>query len=181
MSYLKTIYDSSIKKQLIDEFSLKNPMEVPKLEKIVLNMGVGSATQDKKKIETAQNDLTLISGQHALIVKAKKSVATFKLREGMPIGVKVTLRNNNMYRFLDKLIYIALPRVKDFRGLSLKSFDTKGNFSFGVKEHIIFPEIDYDKTDTIRGMDVTIVTNCSERSQSIALLKALKIPFSERR
>ena len=175
---LKDLYDSEIKKQLYSELSCKNVNEVPKLEKIVLNMGVGEATGDKKKLESAINDLTLISGQKVSVTKAKKSVATFKLRDGMNIGCKVTLRKERMYEFLDRLINISLPRVRDFRGLSAKSFDGRGNYTIGVKEQLIFPEISFDKIDSIRGMDITIVTSASTDEEGKALLKELGMPFS---
>ena len=174
---LKELYDNDYRKQLYSELSCENINEVPKIEKIVLNMGVGEATSDKKKLEGAINDLTLISGQKVSITKARKSVATFKLREGMNIGCKVTLRKERMYEFLDRLINISLPRVRDFRGLSSKSFDGRGNYTLGVKEQLIFPEISFDKIDTIRGMDITIVTSARSDEEGRALLKALGIPF----
>ena len=174
---LKDLYDSEIKKQLYSELSCKNVNEVPKLEKIVLNMGVGEATGDKKKLESAINDLTLISGQKVSVTKAKKSVATFKLRDGMNIGCKVTLRKERMYEFLDRLINISLPRVRDFRGLSAKSFDGRGNYALGIKEQIVFPEINYDDVDTIRGLDVIICTSARNNDDGLALLKKFNFPF----
>ena len=174
---LKELYDSEIKKQLFTELSCKNVNEVPKLEKIVLNMGVGEATSDKKKIEGAINDLTLISGQKVSVTKAKKSVATFKLRDGMNIGCKVTLRKDKMYEFLDRLINISLPRVRDFRGLSSKSFDGRGNYALGIKEQIVFPEISYDEVDTIRGLDIIICTSASNNEDGLALLQKFNFPF----
>ena len=175
---LKDLYDSEIKKQLYSELSCKNVNEVPKLEKIVLNMGVGEATGDKKKLESAINDLTLISGQKVSVTKAKKSVATFKLRDGMNIGCKVTLRKERMYEFLDRLVNIALPRVRDFRGLSKKSFDGNGNYSLGLKEQIVFPEIDYDNLDSLRGMDITIVTSARNDNEGFELLKSFNMPIN---
>ncbi len=174
---LKDLYDSEIKKQLYSELSCKNVNEVPKLEKIVLNMGVGEATGDKKKLESAINDLTLISGQKVSVTKAKKSVATFKLRDGMNIGCKVTLRKERMYEFLDRLINISLPRVRDFRGLSAKSFDGRGNYALGIKEQIVFPEINYDDVDTIRGLDIIICTSARNNDDGLALLKKFNFPF----
>jgi len=174
---LKDLYDSEIKKQLYAELSCKNINEVPRLEKIVLNMGVGEATGDKKKLESARNDLTLISGQKVSTTKARKSVATFKLRDGMNIGCKVTLRKERMYEFLDRLINISLPRVRDFRGLSPKSFDGRGNYALGIKEQIVFPEISYDDVDTIRGLDVIICTTAKNNEASLALLKKFNFPF----
>ena len=174
---LKDLYDSEIKKQLYSELSCKNVNEVPKLEKIVLNMGVGEATGDKKKLESAINDLTLISGQKVSVTKAKKSVATFKLRDGMNIGCKVTLRKERMYEFLDRLINISLPRVRDFRGLSAKSFDGRGNYALGIKEQIVFPEINYDDVDIIRGLDIIICTSARNNDDGLALLKKFNFPF----
>jgi large subunit ribosomal protein L5 len=170
-------YRKVVKPALTEEFSYKNVMQVPRVTKIVINMGVGEAVQDHKKIEVAANELTLIAGQKSLITKAKKSIAGFKLRENLPIGCKVTLRGARMYDFLDRLVTIALPRVKDFRGLSAKSFDGNGNYSLGIKEQIVFPEINYDKVDGIRGMDVTIVTSATNDREAKALLKALYLPI----
>jgi large subunit ribosomal protein L5 len=177
MSRLRDHYNERVRPALIDEFKYKNPMEVPRLTKIVLNMGVGAATQDRKKVEVAAADLTLIAGQKAVITRAKKSIAAFKLREGMPIGCKVTLRRERMYEFLDRLITIALPRVRDFRGLSSKTFDGRGNYAMGVREQIIFPEISYDKTDQIRGLDIVICTTAKTDREAQALLKAFDMPF----
>ena len=174
---LKELYETNIKKELFSELSCKNINEVPKLEKIVLNMGVGEAASDKKKIEGAIKDLTQISGQKVLVTKAKKSVATFKLRDGMSIGCKVTLRKEKMYEFLDRLINISLPRVRDFRGLSAKSFDGRGNFALGIKEQIVFPEINYDDVDVVRGLDVIICTTATTNDQGLALLKKFNFPF----
>jgi large subunit ribosomal protein L5 len=177
MSRLRDHYNERVRPALIEEFKYKNPMEVPRLTKIVLNMGVGAATQDRKKVEVAAADLTLIAGQKAVITRAKKSIAAFKLREGMPIGCKVTLRRERMYEFLDRLITIALPRVRDFRGLSSKTFDGRGNYAMGVREQIIFPEISYDKTDQIRGLDIVICTTAKTDREAQALLKAFDMPF----
>src|ERR671929_55855 len=177
---LKRDYDERIVPAMTERFGYKNRMEVPKLEKIVINMGVGEATQDKKKVETAAAEMQAISGQKPVITKAKKSIAQFKLREGMPIGCKVTLRRVKMYEFLDRLITIALPRVRDFRGVSAKSFDGRGNFSLGIKEQIVFPEIEYDKIDALRGMDITITTNAKSNKEAFALLQAFNFPFKEK-
>ena len=174
---LKEYYETNIKKELYDELVCKNINEVPKLDKIVLNMGVGEAASDKKKIQGAIKDLTQISGQKVMVTKAKKSVATFKLRDGMSIGCKVTLRKEKMYEFLDRLINISLPRVRDFRGLSTKSFDGKGNFALGIKEQIVFPEINYDDVDVVRGMDIIICTTANNNEQGLALLKKFNFPF----
>ena len=174
---LKELYNANIKKELFDELNCKNINEIPKLEKIVLNMGVGEAASDKKKMEGAIKDLTQISGQKVLVTKAKKSVATFKLRDGMSIGCKVTLRKEKMYEFLDRLINISLPRVRDFRGLSSKSFDGRGNYALGIKEQIVFPEINYDDVDAVRGMDIIICTSADNNDQGLALLKKFNFPF----
>ncbi len=178
MPRLRTQYDDAIRGQLTEEFGYKNPMEVPKLDKIVLNMGVGGAVNDRKKIDAAVNDLTLIAGQKPITTQARKSIATFKLREEMAIGVKVTLRRQRMYEFMDRLVTIALPRVKDFRGLNPKSFDGRGNYAMGIKEHIVFPEIDYDKVDEILGMDVIVCTTAKTDDEARALLKAFNFPFT---
>jgi large subunit ribosomal protein L5 len=175
---LKQHYGEVVHAQLMGEFGYANPFAVPRLEKIVLNMGVGEGSQDRKVLETAVNEMTLIAGQKPVVTKAKKSIATFKLRDGMLIGCKVTLRRDRMYEFLDRLINIALPRVRDFRGLSPKSFDGRGNFSLGLREQIIFPEIDYDKIDKVRGMDVVICTSARTDAEALALLKALNLPFT---
>ncbi len=171
-------YETTVRPALMQEFGYKNPMQVPRLEKIVVNMGVGEAVQDSKKAEAAAADLTAITGQHPVITKAKRSIATFKLRQGMPIGCKVTLRRERMYEFLDRLITVALPRVRDFRGISGKSFDGRGNFALGLKEQLVFPEIDYDRVDATRGMDVVIVTTARTDAEAKALLKAFDMPFA---
>jgi len=171
-------YETTVRPALMQEFGYKNPMQVPRLEKIIVNMGVGEAVQDSKKAEAAAADLTAITGQHPVITKAKRSIATFKLREGMPIGCKVTLRRERMYEFLDRLITVALPRVRDFRGISDRSFDGRGNFALGLKEQLVFPEIDYDRVDATRGMDVVIVTTARTDAEAKALLKAFDMPFA---
>ena len=178
MARLKELYESDYKTSLKAELEIKNIMAVPKIKKIIVNMGVGEASQEKGKIEGAVNDLKLISGQQPIVTKARKSVAGFKLREGSNVGVKVTLRKNRMYEFLDRLINIALPRVRDFRGLTKKSFDGKGNFSLGIKEQIIFPEIDYDNIDSLRGMDITIVTTAINDNEGLKLLKKFNMPIN---
>jgi large subunit ribosomal protein L5 len=178
MSRLRDYYNTAVRKVLLDEFKYQNPMQVPRLTKVVLNMGVGDASQDRKKVEAAAGDMTLIAGQKPVITKAKKSIAGFKLREGMPIGCKVTLRRERMYEFLDRLINIALPRVRDFRGVSKKSFDGRGNFAMGIKEQIIFPEISYDKVDQIRGLDIIICTTAKTDAEAQALLRAFDMPFA---
>lgn len=177
MSNFKKLYDEQIKNDLMKEFNYKTVMQVPKIEKIVINMGVGEGSHDSKFIEAAVNDLTLISGQKPVITKARKSIAGFKLREGQPIGVKVTLRGENMYAFLEKLIKVALPRVRDFRGVSPRSFDGKGNYTLGVKEQLIFPEINYDDVLKVRGMDIVIVTNATNNDEARSLLRAFGMPF----
>lgn len=174
---LKTLYNDELRASLIKEFGYKNPMQVPRLDKIVLNMGVGEAVADSKKIASAVEDMALIAGQKPVITKARNSIATFKLRDGMPIGVKTTLRKDRMFEFLDRLVTIALPRVRDFRGLSPKSFDGRGNFALGIKEHIIFPEIDYDKVDAVRGMDIVVCTTATNDDEARALLKGFNFPF----
>jgi len=171
------LYESKVRAALIEEFGYKNPMQVPRLEKIVLNMGVGEAVQDSKKIDAAVREMTLIAGQKPVVTKAKKSIATFKLRENMPLGVKVTLRRDRMYEFLDRLITIALPRVRDFRGVNGKSFDGRGNYALGLKEQLVFPEIDYDKVDAMRGMDIVIVTTAETDAEAKALLRGFQMPF----
>ncbi len=180
MSRLHEQYQSEVRGDLTKEFGYANPMQVPKLSKIVVNMGVGEASQDRKKIDGAVSDLTLITGQKPIITKAKKSIAAFKLRDGMTVGCKVTLRNEYMYEFLDRLVNVALPRVRDFRGLSPKSFDGKGNYALGLKEQIVFPEIDYDKVDAIRGMDIVICTTAETDDEARALLRGFNMPFSRR-
>ena len=172
-------YETVIRKALQERFNYTNPMEVPKLTKIVINMGVGEAALDSKKIEGAVADLTAISGQKPVVTKARKSIATYKLRENQPIGCKVTLRKTRMYEFIDRLINIALPRVRDFRGLNPKSFDGRGNYSLGVKEHIIFPEIDYDKAAEVWGMDITVCTTARTDDEARALLTAFNFPFRQ--
>ena len=177
MSRLLDEYNNQIKQDLKSKLGLKNIFEVPKITKIVVNIGVGEAASDSKKIESATSDLTTITGQKPVVTKAKKSIAGFKLRKGVNIGCKVTLRKNRMYEFLDRLIYIALPRVRDFKGLSKKSFDNSGNYSIGIKEQIIFPEINYDKIDKVRGMDVSIITSTRNNNHDIELLKGFNLPF----
>lgn len=179
MPRLKNHYNDVVRAKLLEEFGYKNVMEVPFLEKVVLNMGVGEGTQDKKKVESAANDLSLIAGQKAVVTKARQSIATFKLREETPIGAKVTLRRNQMYEFVDRLITIAMPRIRDFRGLSPKSFDGRGNFALGIKEHIVFPEINYDKVDTMFGMDVVVCTSAKTDDEARALLRELNFPFRQ--
>jgi len=176
---LQELYATAVRPALMWEFGYKNPMQAPRLEKIVVNMGVGEAVQDSKKAEAAANDLTAITGQHPVITKAKRSIATFKLRKGMPIGCKVTLRGQRMYEFLDRLITVALPRVRDFRGISGKSFDGRGNLALGLKEQIVFPEIDYDRVDAVRGMDIVVVTTARSDAEAKALLKAFDMPFAD--
>lgn len=177
MSSLKEIYNNEIAPKLMKELSLTNVMQVPRLTKITLNMGVGEAIGDKKTLESAVSDMTLISGQKPVITKARKSIAGFKVREGWPIGVKVTLRASRMYDFLERLIGIAIPRIRDFRGISSKQFDGRGNFSMGVSEQIIFPEIDYDKIDKLRGLDIAITTTATNDDEGRALLKAFNFPL----
>ena len=174
---LKQQYRDEIRGRLKDKFGYKNDMQIPQLEKVVLNMGVGEAVQDKKKVTAAADELSLIAGQKVVITKARKSIATFKLRDGMPVGAKVTLRKNRMYEFLDRLVTIALPRVRDFRGLSPKSFDGNGNYAMGIKEHIVFPEIDYDKVDSIRGLDIIVCTTAKNDDEARELLRAFNFPF----
>ena len=178
MARLREYYEKKVVPELVSEFGYQNPMRVPKLEKIIVNMGVGEASQDRKKIDSAAEELALITGQRPVITKAKKSIATFKLRAGMIVGCKVTLRRTRMYEFLDRLITVALPRVRDFRGLSAKSFDGCGNFALGLREQIIFPEIDYDKVDQIRGMNIVICTTAPTNAEAKALLKAFDMPFA---
>jgi large subunit ribosomal protein L5 len=175
---LQEHYRDVVRDELKSRFGYQNPMQVPRLDKIVLNMGVGEATQDQKKLQAAISELTLISGQKPAVCRARKSVANFKLREGMSIGCKVTLRRQRMYEFLDRLITIALPRVRDFRGVSARSFDGRGNYAMGVKEQIIFPEINYDDVDEIRGMDVVICTTARSNEEGRALLEGFQMPFS---
>ncbi len=176
---LRTQYETSIKAELTKQFGYKNVMQLPKLEKIVLNMGVGEAVNDTKKVKAAAADLELIAGQKPVITHARKSIAGFKVRENMPLGVKVTLRKQRMYEFLDRLVNIALPRVRDFRGLNPNSFDGRGNYSLGIKEHIIFPEIEFDKSGETWGMDVTVCTTASTDDEARALLTAFNFPFRQ--
>jgi large subunit ribosomal protein L5 len=178
MARLYDYYRETLRDELKTRFELANPMEIPKLDKIVVNMAVGEATQDQKKLQSAVGELTLISGQKPAICRARKSVANFKLREGMAIGCKVTLRGRRMYEFLDRLVNIALPRVRDFRGLSPKSFDGRGNYALGIREQIIFPEINYDDVDEIRGMDVVICTTAPNNEEARALLEQFNVPFA---
>ncbi|MEE2654377.1 MAG: 50S ribosomal protein L5 [Pseudomonadota bacterium] len=178
MTRLQEHYKAVVKPELISSFGYKNPMEVPKVEKVIINMGVGEAAADSKKIDSAANEMALISGQKPVIIKSRKSVATFKLREGMSVGCKVTLRRERMFEFLDRLINVALPQVRDFRGLSPKSFDGRGNYALGLKEQIVFPEIDYDTVDEIRGMDIVIVTSAKSDGEAKALLKGLNLPIN---
>lgn len=175
---LQEKYLSDAMKAMMDKFGYKNVMEIPRLEKVVINMGVGEAAANSKVLDAAVSDMTLISGQKPVITKAKKSIATFKIRAGMPIGAKVTLRGKRMYYFLDKLINIALPRVRDFRGVNPASFDGRGNYALGMKEQLIFPEVDYDKIDKIRGMDIIIVTTANTDEEARELLRLLGMPFS---
>jgi large subunit ribosomal protein L5 len=172
-------YTDAVRPKLMTQFSYGNQMEVPRLEKIVINMGVGEATQDSKKVDLALEELTRIAGQRPVKTRAKKSIAQFKIRENLAIGCKVTLRRDKMYEFLDRLITVALPRVRDFRGLSPKSFDGRGNFAIGLKEQLIFPEIDYDKVDSVRGMDIVIVTTAKTDDEARALLREFDMPFAQ--
>ncbi|BCX18597.1 MAG: 50S ribosomal protein L5 [Geminicoccaceae bacterium] len=177
MARLKEYYESTIRPQLVERFGYKNPMQVPRLEKIVLNMGVGEAVADRKKLENAMRDMALIAGQKPVPCRARKSVANFKVRKGMAIGCKVTLRRERMYEFLDRLINIALPRVRDFRGVPDKAFDGRGNYAFGIKEQIIFPEINFDEVDEVRGMDIIICTTAKTNEEAKALLAGFNMPF----
>lgn len=177
MTRLQDHYSKVVRPAMMSEFNYQNPMEVPRLEKIVVNMGVGKAVQDGKKMQAAVTDLTMITGQKPIVTKARKSIATFKLRQGMNIGCKVTLRRDRMYEFLDRLVNIALPRVRDFRGVPGDSFDGRGNYALGLKEQIVFPEIDYDKIDEVRGMDIVIVTTAKTDAEAKALLKGFDMPF----
>ncbi len=175
---LKAVYAETIRPAMKEEFGYKNDMQIPRLDKIVLNMGIGEAVKDTKKVKSAEADLALIAGQKAVVTRAKKSIAGFRVREGMPLGAKVTLRGARMYEFLDRLVTIAMPRIRDFRGVSGKSFDGRGNYAFGIKEHIVFPEIQYDKVDEIWGMDVIICTTASTDAEAKALLKHFNMPFT---
>ena len=179
MSRLLEEYKNQIRQELKSKLDLKNIFEVPKIKKITLNIGVGEGKDDTKLIDKALDDLTLISGQKAVKTISKKAISGFKIRAGMPLGVKVTLRNKIMYEFLDRLVNIAIPRIRDFRGLNMKSFDGNGNFSMGIKEHVIFPEINFDKVDKIRGMDITICTSAKNNNEALELLKSFNMPFTE--
>jgi large subunit ribosomal protein L5 len=176
---LKTHYESEIRKKLVEQFGYKNGLQVPALDKIVINMGIGEAVNDRKKVDSAAEHLALIAGQRPVITKSRKSIATFKLREGQAIGCKVTLRKTRMYEFVDRLINIALPRVRDFRGLNPKSFDGRGNYSLGIREHIVFPEIDYDKAAEVWGLDITVCTTAHTDDEARALLAAFNFPFRQ--
>lgn len=175
---LKAQYKDTVRPAMKEEFSYKNDMQIPRLDKIVLNMGVGEAVADSKKIRAAEADLTAIAGQKVVVTKAKNSIAGFKVREGMPLGVKVTLRGDRMYEFFDRLVTVAMPRVRDFRGVSAKSFDGRGNYALGLKEHIVFPEIDFDKVDQMWGMDIVICTTANTDAEAKSLLKHFNMPFN---
>lgn len=181
MARLKIHYEKVVKPSLIKEIGYKNPFQAPRLEKIIVNMGLGEAAQDNRKVQGALDELALIAGQKPILTKAKKSIAGFKLREGMSIGAKVTLRKERMYEFLDRLVNVAMPRIRDFRGISPKSFDGRGNYSLGIREHIIFPEINYDKVDQMRGMDITFVTTAKTDEEALVLLKGFDLPFAGQR
>jgi large subunit ribosomal protein L5 len=172
-------FDEAIRSKMVEQFGYKNGMQVPRIDKIVLNMGVGDGVNDRKKVDLAAQDLAMIAGQKAIVTHARKSIATFKLRENQPIGCKVTLRRRRMYEFLDRLVNIALPRIRDFRGLNPKSFDGRGNYSIGIKEHIIFPEIDYDKAESVLGMDIVVCTTAKNDDEARALLAAFNFPFRQ--
>jgi large subunit ribosomal protein L5 len=176
---LKDVYNTVVRQKLTEQFGYKNPMQVPTIDKIVINMGIGEAVADRKKVESAAGDLALISGQRPVITKSRKAISTYKLRENQPIGCKVTLRKTRMFEFLDRLVTIALPRVRDFRGLNPKSFDGRGNYSLGLKEHIVFPEIDYDKVAEVWGMDITVCTTARTDEEARALLTAFNFPFRQ--
>ncbi len=178
-SRLKELYQNEVRKKLQDEFQIKNPMAVPKIEKVVLNMGMGEAIQNAKILDSAVDELTTITGQKPVVTRAKKSIAAFKLREGVPIGTMVTLRGDKMYEFLDRLINIALPRVRDFRGVATKAFDGRGNYTLGIRDHLIFPEIDAGKVDKAKGMNITIVTTAKSDDQARVLLRELGMPFGK--
>jgi large subunit ribosomal protein L5 len=180
MSRLQTVYKEELIPQLVEKLELKNIMEVPKITKVTLNMGVGEAVTDKKVMAHATGDMEVIAGQKPIVINARKSVATFKIRDGWPVGCKVTLRRERMYEFLDRLVNISIPRIRDFRGLNRKSFDGRGNYSFGITEQIMFPEIDFDKIDTIRGMDITITTSARNDAEGLALLQAFNFPFKDK-
>ena len=176
---MKSLYEDVVRKQMIEQFGYKNPMEVPTIDKIVINMGVGEATADTKKVQTAAADLALIAGQKPVVTRARNAISNFKLRENQPVGAKVTLRKTRMFEFVDRLVNIALPRVRDFRGLNPKSFDGRGNFALGIKEHIVFPEINYDKVDQMWGMDIIVCTTAKTDDEARALLKAFNFPFRQ--
>lgn len=176
---LKTLYNDTIRKQMVEQFGYENPMMVPRVDKVVINMGVGESTADSKKPAIAAADLAMIAGQKPVVTHARNSIAGFKVREAMPIGAKVTLRKDRMYEFMDRLVTIALPRVRDFRGLNPKSFDGRGNFAMGIKEHIVFPEINYDKVDQMWGMDIIVCTTAKSDDEARALLKAFNFPFRQ--
>jgi len=178
MSRLKEKYSAEVTKAMMEKFGYKNVMEIPKVEKVVINMGVGEAVGNPKVLDAAVGDMTAIAGQKPLVTRAKKSIAAFKIRQGMPIGAKVTLRGERMYQFLDKLINVALPRVRDFRGISPKAFDGRGNYTLGVKEQLIFPEMEYDKVDKVRGMDIVVVTTAKTDEEARELLRLMGMPFS---
>ena len=180
MSRLQTYYKETVVPQLQKEFGYENIMQVPKITKVTLNMGVGEAVTDKKVMDRAVGDMTAIAGQKPIVNLARRSVATFKIRDGWPVGCKVTLRRERMYEFLDRLVNISIPRIRDFRGLNRKSFDGRGNYSFGITEQIMFPEIDFDKIDTIRGMDITITTSAKNDAEGLALLQAFNFPFKDK-
>jgi len=180
MSRLQTQYKETLVAQLMEKLELTNIMEVPKITKITLNMGVGEAVTDKKVMGNATADMTVISGQKPIVINSRKSVASFKIRDGWPVGCKVTLRRVRMYEFLDRLVNVSIPRIRDFRGLNRKSFDGRGNYSFGITEQIMFPEIDFDKIDTIRGMDITITTSAKNDAEGLALLQAFNFPFKDK-
>ncbi len=180
MSRLQEFYKDTVVPQLMEQFGYQNQMQVPKVTKVTLNMGVGEAVSDKKVMDRAVGDMAAIAGQKPIVTKSRKSVASFKIRDGWPVGCKVTLRRERMYEFLDRLVNVAIPRIRDFRGLNRKSFDGRGNYSLGVKEQIMFPEIDFDKIDAIRGMDITITTNAKSDEEARALLAAFNFPFKDR-
>ena len=180
MSRLQTQYKETLVAQLMEKLELKNIIEVPKITKITLNMGVGEAVTDKKVMGNATADMTVISGQKPIVINSRKSVASFKIRDGWPVGCKVTLRRERMYEFLDRLVNVSIPRIRDFRGLNRKSFDGRGNYSFGITEQIMFPELDFDKIDTIRGMDITITTSAKNDAEGLALLQAFNFPFKDK-
>ncbi|MDE2365281.1 MAG: 50S ribosomal protein L5 [Hyphomicrobiales bacterium] len=176
---MRKLYDEQVRAKMIEQFGYKNALEVPRIDKIVLNMGVGEAVNDTKKVAAAAGDLALIAGQKPVVTRARKAISTFKVRENMPIGAKVTLRKTRMYEFLDRLVTIALPRVRDFRGLNPKSFDGRGNYAMGIKEHIVFPEIDYDKAESVLGMDIIVCTTAKTDEEARALLRAFNFPFRQ--